>query len=358
MTNLVPSADAVAATARVGDFDYDLPGELIAQVPAVERDAARLLVLDRDGGRLRHDSVRRLPALLRRGDLLVFNDARVRPARVFGRTPSGGAVELLLVGEVAPGLWRCLGRPGKRLRPGAVVRLADGSAAVVRERLACGPFQVAFEGDVAALLARHGELPLPPYIKRPDGPLPLDRDRYQTVFAARETAVAAPTAGLHFTPALFEALTAAGIGSARLTLDVGPGTFLPVRDDDVAAHRMEAEWAEVPAATVEAIARTKASGGRVIAVGTTTTRALESAARGATPSGALVPGGFSAAVFIRPGFRFRVIDGLLSNFHLPRSTLLMLVSAFAGRERILDAYATAVRERYRFYSYGDAMLIC
>jgi S-adenosylmethionine:tRNA ribosyltransferase-isomerase len=349
-----PGADAPA---RLADYDYDLPPELIAQVPADERDAARLMVLERAGGALRHAVVRDLPDCLRAGDLLVFNDARVRPARLHGRTASGGAVELLLLAETAPRRWSCLGRPGKRLRPGAVLLLPDGGRASVVERRVDGRCVVEFaDVEVPALLAAHGELPLPPYIKRPDGPLTLDRERYQTVFAASDGAVAAPTAGLHFTPALLAALDAAGLGRAALTLVVGPGTFLPVRSDDVREHHMEAEWVELPAATVEAIARTKAAGGRVIAVGTTTTRALESAARASGGAG-LAPGGFWADAFIRPGFPFRVVDALLTNFHLPRSTLLMLVSAFAGRERILAAYAVAVRERYRFYSYGDAMLI-
>jgi S-adenosylmethionine:tRNA ribosyltransferase-isomerase len=360
MPTLSPCDAPVAAARRLSDFDYHLPPELIAQLPAPARDAARLLVLDRHSGAVRHDVVRNLPDLLRAGDLLVFNDARVRRARLFGRTATGAAIELLLVAEQSSGEWRCLGRPAKRLRPGAALCFADGSAATVREWLGPGRYAVAFTSNVSRLLAGHGELPLPPYIKRPDGPLPLDLDRYQTVFAEREEAVAAPTAGLHFTPALLAALATAGVGHARLTLAVGPGTFLPVREPDVAAHRMEAEAAELPAATVEAIMRTKTAGGRVIAVGTTTTRALESAAlRGesAAAGAPLAAGRLAADVFIVPGFRFRIVDALLTNFHLPCSTLLMLVSAFAGREAVLAAYAQAVHERYRFYSYGDAMLI-
>jgi S-adenosylmethionine:tRNA ribosyltransferase-isomerase len=356
MPTLSPCDTPVAAARRLSDFDYVLPPDLIAQVPPAARDAARLLVLDRNTGAVRHDAVRNLPALLRAGDLLVFNDARVRRARLFGRTPTGAAIELLLLAEWSPGEWRCLGRPAKRLRPGAMLCFADGSTATVRDRLGPGRYAVGFDGDVSSLLAGHGELPLPPYIKRPDGPLPLDHDRYQTVFAEREEAVAAPTAGLHFTPALIAALAAGGVGHTRLTLAVGPGTFLPVREPEVAAHRMEPEAAELPAATVEAITRTKAAGGRVIAVGTTTTRALESAAL-RSESAKLAAGGFAADVFIVPGFRFRVVDALLTNFHLPCSTLLMLVSALAGREAVLAAYAQAVHERYRFYSYGDAMLI-
>jgi S-adenosylmethionine:tRNA ribosyltransferase-isomerase len=343
---------AVAAPLPPAAFDFDLPPELIAQTPAERRDGGRLLAVSRGDGRLRHGAVTDLPQLLAPGDLLVFNDTRVRPARLFGRIESGGAVELLLVRARAAGVWECLGRPARRLRPGMAIALPDGSQATVRERLAAGRYAVAFTAaDVDALLERHGETPLPPYIRRPDGPLPWDAERYQTVFARRPGAVAAPTAGLHFSPALLAALEARGIGRAFVTLDVGPATFLPLR---AAGDRLEGEWAELPEATVDAIAGTRAAGGRIVAVGTTTTRALESAAR---RPGGLAAGGFWADAFIRPGFRFAVIDALITNFHLPRSTLLMLVAAFAGREPVLAAYAEAVRQRYRFYSYGDAMLI-
>ena len=351
-TTSEPTSDVPTSLAA---YDFDLPTELIAQLPASEREAARLLVVPRSSAGHRHAVMRDLPDLLRRGDLLVFNDTRVRPARLRCRTASGGAVELLMVGERRPGLWSCLGRPAKRLRAGTTLLLPGAVRATVAEgsngRYAV---QVAADIDVPALLEHHGELPLPPYIKRPGGPSALDGERYQTVFAARDGAVAAPTAGLHFSPRLLAALDAAGVQRAMLTLVVGPATFLPVRSDDVRAHRLDAEWAELPAATLDAIARTKAAGGRVIAVGTTTTRALESRAAGGIP---LHPGGFWADAFILPGFRFQVVDALLTNFHLPRSTLLMLVSAFAGRERVLAAYAAAVRDRYRFYSYGDAMLV-
>jgi len=344
----------VDAAPRLADFDYPLPAELIAQVPADQREQARLLVLGRSGASLRHQIVADLPGLLRAGDLLVFNDTRVRPARLHGHLGTGGAVELLLLAPEAGGVWTCLGRPGRRLRRGTVLQLPDGGTAQVAGPRPGGRYGVDFGArDVAALLAAHGEVPLPPYIKRPDGPLPLDRERYQTVFARRDGAVAAPTAGLHFTPALLAALTAAGVDQAWLTLEVGPATFLPVRDDG-GPLRLEAEWAELPAATVAAIDAAKARGGRVVAVGTTTTRALESAAAQAA---ALQAGAFWADAVIRPGASFRVVDGLLTNFHLPCSTLLMLVSAFAGQQRVLDAYAVAVRHRYRFYSYGDAMLV-
>jgi S-adenosylmethionine:tRNA ribosyltransferase-isomerase len=349
----------------LADFDYHLPPELIAQLPSAERDGARLLVLERASGSLRHALVRDLPEFLRSGDLLVLNDVRVRPARLHCRTASGGAVELLLLAEESAGVWSCLGRPAKRLRAGSTLVLPGGGAAVARGRLASGRWAIAFDAavDVARLLEQHGELPLPPYIKRPDGPLAVDRERYQTIFASGGAAVAAPTAGLHFTPALLAALDAAQVRRASVTLAVGPSTFLPVRVADAREHELEHEWVELSPSTATAIARAKASGQRVVAVGTTTTRGLESAARQGMIACAGRPatrdaGGFWADAFILPGFSFNVVDALLTNFHLPRSTLLMLVSAFAGRDRALAAYAAAVHERYRFYSYGDAMLIC
>ncbi len=337
-------------------FDYPLPPELIAQTPPAARDGARLLVLDRGRGSCQHSDIRELPRLLVPGDLLVLNDTRVRPARLFVRTPSGGAAELLLIADRGGDGWQCLGRPAKRLRLDTRLILPGGGEAQVRARLGAGRYLVAFPPSVqvAALLAQYGELPLPPYIRRPDGPLGIDQDRYQTVFARAEGAVAAPTAGLHFTAVMLDALRNAGVETVFLTLHVGPGTFLPVRHEDVRRHEMEPEHAVVPPATAGAVVRAKREGRRVVAVGTTTVRTLESAARRAA---GLEPGTFLADAFITPGFRFEIVDALLTNFHLPRSTLLMLVSAFAGRERVLAAYAAAVRERYRFYSYGDAMLI-
>jgi S-adenosylmethionine:tRNA ribosyltransferase-isomerase len=352
----MPDVIRTAGPVRPADYEYALPAELIAQTPAPVRDAARLLVLDRASGALRHSTVRALPELLRAGDLLVFNDARVQSARLFCRSAGGAAIELLLVREDVPGVWLALGRPAKRLRDGAAIVLPDGGVAAVRGRRAPGMYAIELPAgtDVAALLARYGELPLPPYIRRPQGLLAIDRDRYQTVFASRDGAVAAPTAGLHFTPALLDALAAAGVWRAALSLIVGPGTFLPVRSDDARQHQLDPEWAELPAETTAAIAAARVRGGRIIAVGTTTARALESAAAG--PRG-LAAGGFWADAFILPPFAFRAVDALLTNFHLPRSTLLMLVAAFAGRERVLAAYAEAIRAGYRFYSYGDAMLI-
>lgn len=340
----------------LADFDYPLPTELIAQVPAPQREAARLLVLERASGRLGHRRVADLPAILRRGDLLVFNDTRVRPARLAAQSATGAAVELLFVREQADGRWQCLGKPAKRMRPGAQLKLPEGVKARICTSEGAGFYVVEIipAGALSELLARHGQVPLPPYIKRSSGLLPLDPERYQTVFAAREGAVAAPTAGLHFTHAILDALVAAGIELAWLTLHVGPGSFLPVREEDVRRHHMGAEWASIPPRTAEAIAEAKRQGRRVVAVGTTTTRALESAA---APDRSIRAGELWAEAFIVPGFSFRVVDALITNFHLPRSTLLLLVSALAGRGTILDAYAVAVRERYRFYSYGDAMLI-
>ncbi len=345
---------AQSAGDRLADYDFDLPEELIAQTPAERRDDSRLLMLDRASGAMSHHRMRSLAELLRAGDLLVFNDVRVRRARIRGRSASGGKIELLLLRQVDSELWECLGRPGKRLRNGAEVELAGGAACEIvasdgeRRRV-----RLRGVDDVEAYLEQHGEVPLPPYIKRPQGPVAADADRYQTVFADRVGAVAAPTAGLHFSPELLAALGAAGVATARVTLEVGPATFLPVRVDALDECNLEAERASVGAEAVEAIAATKAGGGRVIAVGTTTTRTLESRAA----AGGLRPGEFAADAFIRPGFRFSVIDGLLTNFHLPRSTLLVLVSAFAGRQRMLRLYEEAVRQRYRFYSYGDATLL-
>jgi S-adenosylmethionine:tRNA ribosyltransferase-isomerase len=337
---------------RLSEFAYDLPEDLIAQEPAPARHDARLLVVRRKDGSLAHRGVGDLPELLAPGDLLVVNDARVLPARVYGRRPTGGRLELLLLQPVATGEWEALVRGAPRT--GETVHLPEGTGEWTealgggrwRVRLAVGP-------DVTAWLERVGSLPLPPYIRRPDGPTAADRERYQTVFASVPGAVAAPTAGLHLTPELLAALAARGVERAALTLHVGPGTFLPIRDGELGAYRMAAERYELPEACVEAIEATRRRGGRVVAVGTTTTRTLESAASG----GPLRPGSGSAALFITPGHHFRVVDALLTNFHLPRTPLLALVSAFAGWPLIARAYAAAVEARYRFYSYGDAMLL-
>lgn len=355
MESAAASTGCVPATVTLSDFQFDLPGELIAQVPAERRDGARLLVLDRHTGAVTHSRVRALPDHLRAGDLLVVNDTRVVPARVFGRTASGGAVELLLI-RPAEGHWLCLGKPAKRLRAHAALTFPDAIRATVAAADGGGRYRLAFDDPTAVpeLIARHGELPLPPYIRRPDGPLPLDATRYQTVFATTPGAIAAPTAGLHFTHALLSALQARGVDVAALTLHVGPGTFLPVRAESLRAHVMEPEWCEIPPVTASRIRAVKAAGGRVVAVGTTTTRALESAA---SPDNVIAAGARWAERFIVPGDSFQVVDALFTNFHLPGSTLLMLVCAFAGRQRLLAAYDEAIRHRYRFYSYGDAMLI-
>lgn len=338
-------------------FDYQLPPDRIAQYPAERRDASRLLALDRMSGGLEDRLFSELPDLLRPGDLLVLNDSRVIPARLLGQlADSDREIELLLIRELAPARWEALARPARALKPGGVVVVGDGAVAVrVAERLGEGRRLVEFPAgmEVLTLLRRHGVPPLPPYIARHCKPGAEDWERYQTVYAKHDGSVAAPTAGLHFTEEVLSRLQGRGVGIEVLTLHVGPGTFQPIRAARVEAHRMEAERMEVPGTVAVAIDRAKSEGHRVIAVGTTTTRALESAAR----DGRVHPLVGEADLFIYPGYRFRVIDGLLTNFHLPRSSLLCLVSAFAGREQVLAAYRHAVEKGYRFYSYGDAMLI-
>ncbi len=353
-----PPTPLPEAPLRLSDYQFDLPPDLIAQTPADARDAARLLVVDREAGYKVHTRVRDLEQFLRPGDLLVVNDTRVLPARIHARTVQGSAVELLFVHQLEedpPTTWLCLGKPARRLRPGATLSLPGGRRAQVAGNQAPGQYAIRMEPgtDVPRFLVQEGEIPLPPYIRRPAGTLPLDRDRYQTIFADCPGAVAAPTAGLHFTRALIEDLAGRGVRTVSLTLHVGPGTFLPVRHEAVHLHEMQAEWARIPAATAEAIQSTRQHGGRVLAVGTTTTRALESAAVQEAWDGRP----FWADRFITPGYRFRVIDGLFTNFHLPGSTLLFLVAALLGHEELLDVYRQAITAQYRFYSYGDAMLI-
>jgi len=351
-------AEAGAPDLTLDAFDYGLPADRIAQEPADPRDAARLLILDRTAGGLCDARVRDLGTLLRAGDCLVVNDTRVVPARLLGRLEGAdGEVELLLVRELDGGEWEVLARPARRCAVGTAVLVADGTARAVVTGLGdLGRRRIRLEAPLAVpdLLARHGLPPLPPYIRRYRKPGGEDWARYQTVYAERDGAVAAPTAGLHFTPDLLAELTGRGVALHRLTLHVGPGTFRPVRVVQVSEHRMEAERYEVPVATAEAVTAARAEGRRVVAVGTTTVRALETAAR---PDGAVAAGAGWTELTIRPGHRFRAVDALITNFHLPRSSLLLLVSAFAGRERILDAYRHAVAAGYRFYSYGDAMLI-
>ena len=339
---------------RTADFEYDLPEELIAQI-ARPRGTSRLLVLRRDSDELSLDRVSSLPALLRPGDLLLLNDVRVIPARIRATRPGGGGAELLLVRPLGGAEWEVMARPAKRLRAGIALTLAAG-VAIPRSRLDGGTWRVEFVPPLDdRTLAAVGEVPLPPYIRRPDGPSEEDRERYQTVYAARGRAVAAPTAGLHFTPELLEAVAGRGVEIARLTLHVGPGTFKPVQAEDPAEHRLDPEEYEVSEETAGALNRALAAGRRVVCVGTTACRALEHAlARG---GGRVLPGAACADLFIVPGYAFRGTGALLTNFHLPRSTLLMLVAALAGRERALTACATAVRERFAFYSFGDAMLI-
>ena len=336
---------------RLADFDYELPTDLIAQTPAPVRDRSRLLVLDRRTGDVRHLVFSDMSGLLRPGDVLVLNDTRVFPCRVLGRKPGGGRAELFLLEETGLNRWRALVRgvdPGKR------VSVAAGIDAEVVGADEEGVRTVLFHGvaDIRALLSEIGRVPLPPYIKREADA--SDRDRYQTVYAVREGAVAAPTAGLHFTGELLAALREKGVETVMVTLHVGPGTFQPVRSENIAGHRMHAERYEVPAVSADAVNRARNEGRRIIAVGTTGVRTLETAA---AEDGTILPGEGESSLFIHPGYRFRAVDGMVTNFHLPKSTLLMLVAAFAGHGQTLSAYRLAVAERYRFYSYGDAMFI-
>lgn len=344
-----------SGTYTLSDFDFVLPPELIAQHPAAERSGSRLL--DGTGAQSVDRVFRDLPSLLRPGDLLVFNDTRVIKARLLGRKASGGAVEAL-VERVLAGheVWAHL-RASKSPKAGSAVQFerADGETFTAEVLGRCGPedalFHLRFPAEPLALLERFGHVPLPPYITHAD--TVEDERRYQTVFARRPGAVAAPTAALHFDEDVLAALRVRGVATAQVTLHVGAGTFQPVRSENLAEHRMHSEWFEVGAATVDTIAATRAAGGRIVAVGTTTLRALESAALGGT----LQPGQRETDIFITPGFDFRVVDVLLTNFHLPRSTLMMLVSAFAGHERVQSLYRHAIEQRYRFFSYGDAMLL-
>jgi S-adenosylmethionine:tRNA ribosyltransferase-isomerase len=345
---------------RVDLFDFELPDELIAQRPVSPRDSARLLDVSAEG--LGDRTVRDLPRLLQRGDLLVFNDTRVIPARLRGTRPGGSgrqdvAVEALLIRDLGAGHWLCFGRPVKRLKTGDTIAFPSGLGAIVETLNADGSLVLAFDRSGAAFLAdleTRGSVPLPPYIR--DGVADArDRADYQTMFARVDGSVAAPTAGLHFTPALTAALGEAGIGATSVTLHVGAGTFQPVRVDDTDRHAMHAEWGEVPETAAEAIERTRRDGGRIVSIGTTALRLLETVAHG--HDGAVPPWRGETDIFITPGFRFRAIDLLLTNFHLPRSTLFMLVAAFAGLDRMKAAYAHAVAARYRFYSYGDCCLL-
>ena len=343
------------------DFDYELPPELVAQTPAARRDEARLLTLDRRSGATGHHGIADLPSLLRPGDLLVVNDTRVLAARLFGHRASGGKVEALLL-EPQPaagkGCWSAMVRAGGSLQPGEDIDVGAGALHLVSAEGAGRWIVRAAEGGLEGLMERTGKLPLPPYIHREiDDPRDAqDRERYQTVFAERPGAIAAPTAGLHLSTGLLGDLGARGVELARVTLHVGVGTFLPIRTDDLDEHEMHEERFEITSEAAAAIRAARSEARRIVAVGTTTVRALEAAAA-ESPDGLPTPGATRTSIFIKPGHEFRAVDALLTNFHLPRSTLLCLVSALAGRDQVLAAYREAVVKQYRFYSYGDAMLI-
>ncbi len=338
---------------KTSDFYYDLPQELIAQTPLERRDGSRLLRLNKKDGSIEHRHFYELPQLLRAGDCLVMNDSRVLPARLIGQRPTGGAVEILLLTQRDADVWECLVRPGKKLREGATVSFGNGQLrAEIQQVLPGGNRLVHFtyEGIFLEVLAELGRMPLPPYIHAEL----QDQERYQTVYSKELGSAAAPTAGLHFTPQLLSTLQEMGVKLCYVTLHVGLGTFRPVKEDEITDHEMHSEYCVIPPETAQIINETKAAGGRVICVGTTSCRTLESWAQ---EDGTMVPTGGWTDIFIYPGYRFKVMDALITNFHLPESTLLMLVSALAGRENILSAYQRAVDEKYRFFSFGDAMFI-
>ncbi|MGH7607839.1 MAG: tRNA preQ1(34) S-adenosylmethionine ribosyltransferase-isomerase QueA [Gemmatimonadales bacterium] len=339
---------------RLSDFDYELPSSHIAQHPLPDRTASRLLVLDRAGGAIRHLRFGDLAGVIPAGDVLVLNTSKVIPARLHGRRETGAAAEILLVRALPDGTWLALGHPGGKLKPGRRVTFGADSAVEVVERLGGGLRRVRFVGalDAHATLAQYGEVPLPPYIRRP--PSREDRDRYQTVYAEHEGSVAAPTAGLHFSPPLLDHLRARGVAIAGLDLHVGPGTFKPVDQEDLTRHPMHPEPFSIPPGAAALINEGRGAGRHIWAVGTTVVRALESAVE---RDGRVSPADGETALFIYPPYRFQAVDRLLTNFHLPRSTLLMLVCAFGGYEVVMRAYREAVRAGYRFYSYGDAMLV-
>jgi S-adenosylmethionine:tRNA ribosyltransferase-isomerase len=338
---------------KTSDFDFFLPDRLIAQEPSRERGDSRLLVVDRGSDTLSDRQFRDLPSYIPAGDLLVVNTTRVRHARFIGTRASGAEAEVLLIHPAANGHWVAMGKPGSALRPGKRITIGDGAFIETVAVLDEGFREVKFVGiDAETAIASIGRLPLPPYIERT--PNEADQTRYQTIYADRTGSVAAPTAGLHFTPAVLEALRGQGVGVARIELEVGPGTFRPVETDNPLEHPMHPEWFDISSEAAEAINGTHARGGKVWAVGTTVVRSLESAA---APDGTVGPGRQQTRLLITPGYRFRCVDRLITNFHLPRSTLLMLVSAFGGYDRMMGAYRHAVEQQYRFYSYGDAMLI-
>jgi S-adenosylmethionine:tRNA ribosyltransferase-isomerase len=343
---------------HISDFDYELPEELIAQAPLEQRDASRMMIVDRASRTWNQSYFASFPELVHAGDAVVVNNTRVFPARLVGqRDPTGGRVELLLLREVENAIWEALARPAHRLSEGARIRF--GQSELQATVVGCAPSGIRmleFAGgkDINALIDQVGQTPLPPYIKREHGTSPAERERYQTVFAQERGAVAAPTAGLHFTPEVLRRLREAGAHIIEITLHVGYGTFAPVRVDEIEDHHVAAEVFSISEAAANELNRIRAEGGRIIAIGTTTARALETAA---TNAGTIAAGGAATELTIKPGYKFRAVDALLTNFHLPRSSLVILVSAFAGRELVLDAYRAAVKAEFRFYSYGDCMFV-
>lgn len=338
---------------KKSDFYFDLPEELIAQTPLEKRDSSRLLLLDRETGKITHKHFFDLPDYLNSGDCLVLNDSRVLPARLMGNRLTGGAVEVVLLRDLGDGKWECLTRPGRKTKPGTDLTFGDGLlTATVTDALDDGNklLQFHYDGIFLEILDQLGKMPLPPYIKAEL----QDRERYQTVYSREIGSAAAPTAGLHFTQALLDQIRAKGVKVCFVTLHVGLGTFRPVKEEDILDHVMHSEYCVIPEETARTINETKSAGGRIIAVGTTSCRTLESFTK---PDGTVLAKGGWTDIFIYPGYSFKCIDALVTNFHLPESTLIMLVSALAGREQILHAYETAVNERYRFFSFGDAMFI-
>ena len=338
---------------KKSDFYFDLPEELIAQTPLEKRDESRLLCLDKNTGSMEHRHFYDLPDLLQEGDCLVLNNSRVLPARLIGARPTGGAIELVLLRDLGDNRWECLSRPGRKTKPGQHILFGNGELEAIVEETAPGGNRIVrflYEGIFLEVLERLGRMPLPPYIRAElENP-----ERYQTVYAKELGSAAAPTAGLHFTQELLETIRAKGVRTEFITLHVGLGTFRPVKEDEIEDHEMHSEFCMIPPETAEAVNTAKKNGGRIIAVGTTSCRTLESFAK---DDGTLEPSSGWTDIFIYPGYRFKCIDGLITNFHLPESTLIMLVSALAGREHILNAYHTAVENRYRFFSFGDAMFI-
>ena len=338
---------------RKSDFYFDLPEELIAQTPLERRDSSRLLHLDKVSGELEHRHFYDLLDYLREGDCMVFNDSRVLPARLIGARPTGGSVELVLLRDLGEGRWECLSRPGRKTRPGTEILFGNGELKATVESVAEGGNRIVrfdYEGIFLEVLERLGKMPLPPYIKEEL----QDSERYQTVYSREIGSAAAPTAGLHFTKELMEKIAAKGVKLCYVTLHVGLGTFRPVKAEEIEDHEMHSEFCIIPEETARIVSETKKNGGRVIAVGTTSCRTLESFAR---EDGSLPATSGWTNIFIYPGYTFKCIDALVTNFHLPESTLIMLVSALAGREHVLHAYEEAVKERYRFFSFGDAMFI-